>query len=157
MCETGFVSRVPFTLQHVCMAAHGPLTGTVISRGTFDVSSLSGDFVGAVLNRGVRLAFGGAGMDGMETIVFRGIRCVNRSASQIKCFGDHHETLAFKHLRGKPRGIYTFALRAAGQAVGPTFLREPVTIDLSLGLADVGAEITRCNVSATQSSIVCRP
>jgi hypothetical protein len=139
------------------MSAHTALTGTVVSRGTFDVSSLSGDLVGAILARGVRLAFGGAGMDGMETIAFRGIRCVNRSASQINCVGDHRETLAFKHVRGKTRSIYSFALRAAGRAVGPTFLREPVTIILSVGLADVRAEISNCNVAATQRSIVCRP
>ena len=92
----------------------------------------------------------------METIVFRGIRCANRSASQIKCLGDHRETLVFRHVRGKTSSIYSFALRAAGRAVGPTFLREPVTIILSLGLADESAEISKCNVSANQSSIVCK-
>lgn len=155
LCESGFVSHVPFTLQHVCMTAYRTLTGTVVIRGTVDVSSLSADLVGAMLDGGVGLAFGGAGMDKMETIVFRGIRCVSHNASRIRCVGDNRETLAFKRLRGRT-SVYTFSVRAAGRAVGPTFRREPVSIILSLGLVDVPAEISKCDVTATQSSIVCQ-
>ena len=155
LCDTGFVSRAPVALQHVCMTAHTTGTAMVLIRGTVDLSSTPGDFARAALIDGVSVAFGGAGMDEMETIVFRGIRCTSSGGIRVNCLGDNRETLSFKRLRGKT-AIYSFTLRAGKRGVGPTFSRDPVSVILSLGVADVTADISKCNVTKTENAIVCR-
>jgi hypothetical protein len=155
LCDTGFVPRTTLTLQHVCMLAHQRRASSVARiHGSFDVSNLPSDLATILVHEGGKVAIDGAGLTAPEVMVFAVPRCLNVSASMIKCVGQRGETATFRKVK-RSTSLYTFAITAGKRLFAPPLTTAPVSIVLSLGGEDLRSHMGLCQLQAART-LTCR-